>query len=63
MESEAASNQFDLDCKVVKRHYPRVNNDSVLEFIFEKDPNLFLRTNKIIIKGKILIDQYELKLI
>ena len=52
MENESLSNQVELDCKIIKRHYPRVNNDSVLEFIFEKDPNLFLRANKIIIKGK-----------
>ena len=25
-----------LDYKVTKRHYPRTNNESVLEFVFEK---------------------------
>ena len=45
-----------LDYKVSKRHYPRTNNSSVLEFIFEKDPNLFLRKNKILIRGTIEIN-------
>ena len=31
----------------------RVNNETILEFIFEKDPNLFMRKNKIVIRGAI----------
>ena len=46
-----------IDYKVTKRHYPKVNNESVLEFDFEKDPNLFLRKNKILIKGAIEVDK------
>ena len=42
-----------LDFKITKRHYPRVNNETILEFIFEKDPNLFMRKNKIAIRGAI----------
>ena len=42
-----------LDYKITKKHYPRTNNSSVLDFVFEKDPNLFLRKNKILIKGSI----------
>ena len=42
-----------LDYKTTKKHYPRTNNESVLEFVFEKDPNLFLRKNKIKIFGKV----------
>ena len=42
-----------LDFKITKRHYPRVNNETILEFIFEKDPNLFMRKNKIVIRGAI----------
>ena len=42
--------------KVVKRHYPRTNNAQVFEFVFEKDPNLFLRKNKIVIKGSVEVD-------
>ena len=42
-----------LDFKVTKKHYPRANNDSVLEFVFEKDPNLFMRKNKIKIFGRV----------
>lgn len=41
------------DFKITKKHYPRTNNESVLEFVFEKDPNLFLRKNKIKIYGTI----------
>ena len=46
-----------VDYKVTKRQYPRTNNESILEFIFDKDPNLFLRKNKIIIKGAIECDE------
>ena len=46
-----------LDYKITKKHYPRTNSNSVLEFIFEKDPNLFLKKNKILIRGTIEIDE------
>ena len=46
-----------LDFKVTKRHFPRINNDRVLEFVFEKDPNLFMRKNKIFIRGTIEFDR------
>ena len=42
-----------LDYKITKKHYPRTNSNSVLEFIFEKDPNLILKKNKILIRGAI----------
>ena len=45
-----------IDSKVVKRHFPRTNNNQVLDFVFEKDPNLFLRKNKILIHGRVAID-------
>ena len=45
-----------VDFKITKRHFPRINNESVLEFVFEKDPNLFLRKNKILIRGRVEID-------
>ena len=45
-----------LDFKITKRHFPRVINESILEFIFEKDPNLFMRKNKIVIRGAIELD-------
>ena len=48
-----------IDFKITKRHFPRINNESVLEFVFEKDPNLFMRKNKIIIKGAIEIDRLD----
>ena len=44
---------LEIDNKIVKKHYPRTNNDQVLEFVFERDPNLYLRKNKILIKGAI----------
>ena len=44
-----------LDNKVTKRHFPKCNNDNLLEFVFEKDPNLYLRKNSIIIRGAIEI--------
>ena len=46
-----------LDSKLCKRHFPRTNNSSILEFVFEKDPNLFLRKHKIIIKGYIEVSE------
>ena len=48
--------QEDYDFKITKRHFPRDNNDSILEFIFEKDPNLYMRKNKIVIRGAIELD-------
>ena len=54
MENE---NNEVLDFKITKRHFPRINNDRVLEFVFEKDPNLFMRKNKIIIKGAVEFDR------
>ena len=41
----------ELDYKITKKHYPRHNTSDLLEFVFDKDPNLFLRKNKIIIRG------------
>ena len=45
-----------IDHKVVKKHYPRTNSEQVLDFIIGKDPNLYLRKNKILIKGYIEVD-------
>ena len=55
--SSIRKHEEQLDFKITKRHFPRVNNDSILEFIFEKDPNLFMRKNKIVIRGAIEVDQ------
>ena len=59
MDHEMALSNEDntVDYKVTKRHFPRTNNESCLEFIFEKDPNLFMRKNKISIHGSITIDK------
>ena len=45
------------DNKVTKHHFPKCNNDNLLEFIFEKDPNRFLRKNSIIIQGSIEVSE------
>lgn len=47
----------EMDFKVTKRIYPRTNNNSILEFIFEADPNLFMRKNNIQIFGKVDIPE------
>ena len=46
-----------LETKVTKRHFPKCNNHNLLEFVFEKDPNRYLRKNSIIIQGAIEIDE------
>jgi len=43
--------------KVVKKHYPRQNNKQILDFVFSRDKNLYLRKNNIIIKGSIAVDK------
>ena len=54
--SAVRQHQEEYDFKITKRHFPRDNNDSILEFIFEKDPNLYMRKNKIVIRGAIELD-------
>ena len=46
-----------IDIKQTNITYPRVNNESVLEFVFPPHPNLFLRKNKIAIRGTVQLDQ------
>ena len=41
----------DIEHKNVKIIHPRTNNGKILEFVFDRDPNLFLRKNKIVIRG------------
>ena len=57
MNHDGKYSSDELDRKVTKCHYPWTNNSSVLEFVFEKDPNLFLRKNKIVIRGAIKCDK------
>ena len=45
-----------IDIKQTNITYPRVNNESVLEFVFPAHPNLFLRKNKICIRGTVEVD-------
>lgn len=55
--SNAETKPSEIDQKVVKKNFPRTNNEQVLEFVFGKDPNLFLRKNKILIFGSIELDE------
>ena len=54
-ESSSVTNQMQVDHKIVKRVYPRTNNKTALEFVLEKDPNLYLRmhTMKLILSVSI----------
>ena len=56
-EIYAPRKKDEIDCKITKRHFPRTNSQAVLEFIIEKDPNNYLRKNKILIKGNIEVDK------
>ena len=56
LSNNQAKNENIIDNKIIKKHYPRNNNGQVLDFVFGKDPNLYLRKNKILIKGAIEID-------
>ena len=49
-----------LDRKTTKRHFPKCNNSNLLEFVFEKDPNSYLRKNSIVIRGAIECDQLHM---
>jgi hypothetical protein len=53
-ETKPITNQMEVDHKIVKRIYPRTNNTTSLQFVLEKDPNLYLRmySMKLIFKFK-----------
>ena len=46
-----------LDYKITTKTYPTTNNGSALEFNLKKNPNLFLRKDKIIIRGEIKVGE------
>ena len=46
-ENKMVKNQMQIDHKIIKRVYPRTNNKTSLEFVLEKDPNLFLQLSSI----------------
>ena len=52
MENDNQDTQV-LDYKITKKHYPRTHTENCLEFVFDRDPNLFLRKDKIYIRGAI----------
>ena len=35
-------NAFQIDTQIIKTHYPRDNNDKILTFVIQEDPNLCL---------------------
>jgi len=45
-----------IDYKVTKTHYALNNTDEVVEVVIPKDPNLFARKNKILIRGTVQVD-------
>ena len=58
MSNYESKNENDqIDYKTVKKQYPRTNNEEIIEFVFDRDQNLFLRKNKIIIRGAFEIDK------
>jgi len=56
-ENHEDSEHNDINTKVVKKYYPRQNNGQILDFVFSRDKNLYLRKNNIIIKGSIEVDK------
>jgi len=38
-----------IDSEIVKTHYPRDNNEKILSFVIQEDPNLLLDLNSICI--------------
>ena len=56
-ETDSIKNQMEVDHKIVKRVYPRTKNKTSLEFVMEKDPNLYLRMHTIKLYMKITVPQ------
>ena len=40
---------YQIDSQIIKAHYPRTNNDKLLNFVIQEDPNLSLDLNSITI--------------
>ena len=40
---DSHTNQMEVDHKIAKKIFPKTNNKTSLEFVLERDPNLFLR--------------------
>lgn len=57
VENMEISENNALNTKVVKRIYPRQNSGQILDFVFSRDKNLYLRKNSITIKGTIEVDK------
>ena len=56
-ENTQDSEDKHINTKVVKKQYPRQNNGQILDFVFSRDKNLYLRKNNIVIKGSIEVDK------
>ena len=52
---ENVSSSDIVDYKVTKKHFATTNDKRVLHINIEKDPNLYLRKNKILIRGTIQV--------
>lgn len=55
-----AQSPNETDNKIVKKFWPKTNNDSNLEFVFSRDPNLALVKNNISIHYSFVIDEIYL---
>ena len=40
--NESSKNSKQIDAEIVKTHYARDNNDKILSFVLQEDPNLLL---------------------
>ena len=46
---------YSVDSQIIKTHYPRDNNDKLLSFVLQEEPNLCLDFNSLIIGCRIKI--------
>ncbi len=51
---------FRVDSQIVKTHYPRTNNDKILNFVIQEDPNLCLDFSSITISLSVDIPKTHL---
>ena len=46
---------FQVDSQIIKTHYARTNNDKILNFVINEDPNLSLEFSSIVISFSVEI--------
>ena len=49
-----------IDAQIVKTHYPRTNNDKILNFVIQEDPNLSLDFSSITISLSVEVPKTHL---